>query len=44
VSKEKLEVWMFAVVLVVYLLLGLFLAKKQRLAPQVKKRLKGVAS
>ena len=44
VSKEKLEVWMFAVVLVVYLLLGLFLAKKQRLAPQVKKRLKGVIS
>lgn len=44
VSKEKIEVWMFGVVLCGYVLLGLFLAKKQRLAPHVKKRLKGVSS
>ena len=44
VSKEKLEIWMFAVVLLVYLLLGLVLAKKQQLAPKIKQRIKGVTS
>ncbi len=43
VSKGDLGVWAYPVVMIVYVVVGLFLSRRQRLSPQAAKRLKEAA-
>lgn len=44
VSKDELGLWAYPVVMSVYLIIGLFLSRRQRLSPQAAKRLKKAAN
>ena len=44
ISKDQLDVWVYPVVLMVYAIAALLFARKQKLAPKIKKQLKRVKS
>ena len=44
ISKDKLGLWGYPLVLVIYLIVGLVLSRRQRLSPQAAKRLKEAAA
>ena len=44
ISKDKLGLWGYPLVLVIYLVVGLLLSRRQRLSPQAAKRIKEAAN